>query len=92
VLMNAQNLSFSVCFVCVCSSWGRYNVTVPVNAKATLFIPTNSSVSAACVHESGGMVGATFVAMTNSTSEPPVPVALFEVGSGHYEFVSEYIG
>ena len=44
------------------------------------------------VREVGGMVGVTFLAMSKSMSEPPVPVALFEVASGSYEFVSEYIG
>ena len=38
------------------------------------------------------MHGVHFLRMANSTGTPAVSLALFEVGSGSYKFVSEYIG
>jgi hypothetical protein len=72
--------------VCRCRT---YNVTVPINARATVYVPAESKAS---VNEVGAMFGVRFLRMANSTGTPSVPLALFEVGSGSYSFSSQYQG
>ena len=54
-----------------------YNVSVPANTKAIVYIP---AAAKGTVREAGGMRGVRFLRMANSTGTPAVPVALFEVG------------
>lgn len=66
-----------------------YNITVPINARATVYIAANSKAS---VQEMGGALtqDVRFTGMVNSTGTPSVPLALFEVDSGVYSFSSHY--
>lgn len=58
-------------------------------AGATIYV---AAASQERVKEARNMHGVHFLRMANSTGTPAVSLALFEVGSGSYKFVSEYIG
>lgn len=66
-----------------------YNVTVPINARATVYI---AAVSKESVREAGAALTSDvrFLRMANSTGTPRVPLALFQVSSGDYSFSSHY--
>ena len=49
-----------------------------------------SSQSAVKEVLSFSMTGFRYLRTVNSTGSPPVPLAVFEVESGHYCFTSEY--
>ena len=64
-------------------------MTVPINTRATMFIAA-SQRSAVKEVSSSSMTGFRYLRTVNSTGNAPVPLAVFEVESGHYCFTSEY--
>jgi alpha-L-rhamnosidase len=88
--LGGANVAYDSPYGQIVSNWKRetgnvkLNITIPVNTKATVYVPAKDAAS---VTESGKTpgqaLGVKFLRMENNT-------AVFEVGSGSYQFVSQH--